>query len=332
MAATESRAFRALRIERAGDSTATSAVELTDADLPEGDVTVDVAFSDLNYKDGRFMEPGCPFLTVVPIVPGIDFVGTVAVSANPAFVVGDRVLATGYGMGTDRDGGLTQRTRVPGAWLIPTPRQLDDRQAAAVGTAGYTAALSVDALLDAGTRPSDGPVLVTGAGGGVGSIATMLLAAAGFEVIASTGRADELGDSLRNLGATDVIGRIDAGEDPLADPRWAAAIDSVGSRTLAAALAGTRYGGAVATVGLAGGIDLPTSVLPFILRSVSLLGIESVYASTERRQRAWARVSNLDVKLLDSVTTVVGLDEAPKVSQDVVAGRVHGRVVVDVHS
>jgi acrylyl-CoA reductase (NADPH) len=328
--ADQSRTFRALRISEAGDSTQTTVEELTDADLPGGDVTVDVSYSDLNFKDGKFMEPGARFVTHFPIVPGIDFVGSVTASANPEFVVGDRVVVNGYGLGTDRDGGLTQRTRVPGAWLTRVPKRLDDRRAAAIGTAGYTAGLAVDALADAGVLPSSGPVLVTGAGGGVGSIAIMLLSAAGYDVVASTGRADELGKSLTALGATEVVGRLED-EGPLAGPGWAAAIDSVGSATLAAALAGTRYGGAVATVGLAGGIDLPTTVLPFILRSVSLLGIESVYASAERRRRAWARVANLDLDLLDSITTEVGLADAPRVSQDIVAGRVHGRVVVDVH-
>ena len=331
MTATEqSRTFRSLRIEEVGDSTRTSVVELTDDDLPGGDVTVAVSFSDLNYKDGKFMEPGARFPTHFPITPGIDFVGAVMTSTNPGWVVGDRVLVNGYGLGTDRDGGLTQRTRVPGAWLTPIPRRLDDRRAAAIGTAGYTAALAIDALVDAGVRPSSGPVLVTGAGGGVGSISIMLLSAAGYDVVASTGRADELGKSLTRLGATEIIGRLE-GDEPLSGPHWAAAIDSVGSSTLAAALAGMRYGGAVATVGLAGGVDLPATVLPFLLRSVSLLGIESVYASAERRERAWARVADLDLDLLDSVTSVVGLADAPRVSQDIVAGRVHGRVVVDVH-
>jgi acrylyl-CoA reductase (NADPH) len=327
-----SASFRALRICTAGGSTATSVVELTQADLPEGDVTVEVSYSDLNFKDGRFMEPGSTLPAYLPITPGIDFVGRVSASSHPAFIVGDRVLANGFGLGTDRDGGLTQRTRVPGAWLLPIPRPLDEQRAAAIGTAGYTAALAVDALLDAGVHPGGGPVLVTGAGGGVGTIAIMLLAAAGFEVVASTGRAEQLRDSLKRLGAADVIGRLPTDNGDLAEPKWAGAIDSVGSRTLATVLSETRYGGAVAAVGLAEGMDLPSSVLPFILRGLSLLGMESVYTSMPRRQRAWARAADVDHALLDAITTVVGLEDAPQVSQDIVAGRVHGRVVVDVHS
>lgn len=324
--------FSALRISETDDSTETSVVELTDKDLPDGDVTVEVSYSDLNFKDGRFMEPGSRLPAYFPITPGIDLVGRVSASSHPAFVVGDRVLANGFGLGTDRDGGLAQQTRVPGAWLMPVPRRLDEKRAAAIGTAGYTAALAIDAITDAGVLPSSGPILVTGAGGGVGTIAIMLLAAAGFDVVASSGRAEEVGASLTHLGAKEVIGRLDTSNGDFAAPVWAGAIDSVGSRTLATVLAETRYGGAVAAVGLAEGMDLPSCVLPFILRGISLLGIDSVYASRERRQRAWARVAEVDHGLLDSITTVVGLKDAPRVSQDIVAGRVHGRVVVDVHA
>jgi acrylyl-CoA reductase (NADPH) len=253
-------------------------------------------------------------------------------SANPRFVPGDKVVVNGFGLGTDRDGGLAQRTRVPGAWLMPIPRGLSEWHAAAIGTAGYTAALAIDAMIDAGVRPESGPILVTGAGGGVGTISTILLSAAGFDVVASTGRGDELAASLERLGATEVIGRLTvSSEIGLASMRWAGVIDSVGSSTLAAAIASTRYSGVVAAVGLAGGIDLPTTVLPFLLRGIGLLGIDSVYASTERRQRAWDRLSVIDQDLLASIVTVVGLEDAWRVSQDVVAGRVHGRVVVDVN-
>lgn len=325
-------AFRALRISKAGDTTRTSVSELTSSDLPEGDVTIDVRYSDLNFKDGRVMEPGSTIPTHLPITPGIDFAGTVAESTNPRFVPGDKVLVNGFGLGTDRDGGLAQRTRVPGAWLTPIPRGLDEWHAAAIGTAGYTAALAINAMIDAGLRPDSGPILVTGAGGGVGTISTMLLSAAGFEVVASTGRADELASSLKRLGATEVIGRLTTiSEVGLAPMKWGGAIDSVGSSTLAAALASTRYSGVVAAVGLAGGIDLPTTVLPFLLRGIALLGIDSVYASAERRRRAWDRLSGIDRDLLASIVTVVGLDDAARVSQDIVAGRVHGRVVVDVN-
>lgn len=305
--------------------------ELTSSDLPEGDVTIDIRYSDLNFKDGRVMEPGSTIPVRHPITPGIDFAGTVTESANPRFVPGDKVLVNGFGLGTDRDGGLAQRTRVPGAWLTMIPRELDEWHAAAIGTAGYTAALSIDALIHAGVRPGGGPILVTGAGGGVGTISTMLLAAAGFEVVASTGR-PELASSLQRLGATEVIGRLPTiSEIGLAPMRWGGVIDSVGSTTLAAALASTRYSGVVAAVGLAQGIDLPTTVLPFLLRGIALLGIDSVYASAERRRRAWDRLTGVDKDLLASIVTVVGLEDAARVSQDIVAGRVHGRVVVDVN-
>lgn len=323
--------FRALRIQKAGDTTKTSVCELTSSDLPEGDVTIDINYSDLNFKDGRVMEPGSTIPARLPITPGIDLAGTVTESANPRFIPGDKVLVNGFGLGTDRDGGLAQRTRVPGAWLTPIPRGLDEWHAAALGTAGYTAALAIDAMIHAGLRPDSGPILVTGAGGGVGTISTILLSAAGYEVVASTGRAGELAASLQRLGASEVIGRLPGSNDPLGPMRWAGVIDSVGSSTLAAALASTRYSGVVAAVGLAQGIDLPTTVLPLILRGVSLLGIDSVYASAEHRRRAWERLSGIDRDLLASVVTVVGLGDAARVSQDVVAGRVHGRVVVDVN-
>lgn len=324
--------FRALRILKAGDTSKTSLCELTSSDLAEGDVTIEISYSDLNFKDGRVMEPGSTIPARLPITPGIDFAGTVTESANPRFIAGDKVVANGFGLGTDRDGGLAQRTRVPGAWLTPIPRGLSEWHAAAIGTAGYTAALAIDALIDAGVRPDSGPILVTGAGGGVGTISTILLSAAGFEVVASTGRGDELSASLKRLGATEVIGRLTVTSDiGLAPMRWAGVIDSAGSNTLAAAIASTRYSGVVAAVGLAQGIDLPTTVLPFLLRRVSLLGIDSVYASAQHRRRAWDRLSGIDQGLLASIVTVVGLEDAWRISQDVVAGRVHGRVVVDVH-
>ncbi|GJF03769.1 alcohol dehydrogenase [Pseudonocardia sp. D17] len=326
------REFRAVRIHGGDGSTRLSVDELTDDDLPSGDVEVDVLYSDLNFKDGKVMEAGSSLPQCFPIVPGIDFVGTVTRSSSPLFAVGDGVVANGFGLGTDRDGGLTQRTRVPGTFLLALPSRLDHRRAAAIGTAGYTAGLAVEAILGAGVRPSNGPVLVTGAGGGVGTLAIAVLAQAGFDVVASTGRADQLRDSLLRLGACEIIDRLPAeAGDGLATPSWSAVVDSVGSTTLASALAATRYGGVVAAVGLAQGIDLPATVLPFILRGVSLVGIDSVYASEHRRRQAWDRLANVDHELLDSITSVVGLEDAARVSQDVVAGRVHGRVVVDVH-
>ncbi len=332
MSSSNGREFRAVRIDRVDGSTRISVDKLTDDDLPWGDVEVDVFYSDLNFKDGKVMEAGSPIPQHLPIVPGIDFVGTVTHSSSPLFAVGDEVVANGFGLGTDRDGGLTQRTRVPAAFLLALPSRLDQRRAAAIGTAGYTAGLAVEAILEAGVRPSNGPVLVTGAGGGVGTIAIAVLAQAGFDVVASTGRADQLRDSLLRLGAREVIDRLPAEPDGgLATPAWSAVVDSVGSTTLASALAATRYGGVVAAVGLAQGVDLPTTVLPFILRGVSLVGVDSVYASEGRRRRAWERLATIDHELLDSITSVVGLEDVASVSQDLVAGRVHGRVVVDVH-
>jgi acrylyl-CoA reductase (NADPH) len=323
--------FRALQIREAGDTTRTFVTEFTDDDLPFGDVTVEVSYSDLNFKDGRVMQSGSRIAQHFPIVPGIDFVGVVTKSTNPLFAPGDRVTANGFGLGTDRDGGLTQRTRVPGSWLVRLPTGLEDRHAAAIGTAGYTAALAVDAILDAGVRPTNGPVLVTGSGGGVGTIAIMLLADAGFEVVSSTGRISQLSDSLKALGASHVVDRLSVdGQPDLAAPTWAAVIDSLGAGTLANALSATRYGGVVVAIGLAQGVDLSTTVLPFILRGVSLLGIDSVYAPMEKRQRAWNRLADIDRDLLDSVTILAGLDDAARVSQEIVAGRVHGRVVIDV--
>ncbi|MCE0762335.1 acryloyl-CoA reductase [Pseudonocardia kujensis] len=332
MSSSKGREFRAVRIHGVDGSSRISVDTLTDDDLPWGDVEVDVFYSDLNFKDGKVMEAGSSIPQHLPIVPGIDFVGTVTRSSSPLFAVGDEVVANGFGLGTDRDGGLTQRTRVPGAFLLALPSRLDQRRTAAIGTAGYTAGLAVEAILEAGVRPSNGPVLVTGAGGGVGTIAIAVLAQAGFDVVASTGRADQLRDSLLRLGAREIIDRLPAeAGDGLATPAWSAVVDSVGSTTLASALAATRYGGVVAAVGLAQGTDLPSTVLPFILRGVSLVGIDSVYASECRRRRAWDRLANVDHELLDSITSVVGLEDAASVSQEVVAGRVHGRVVVDVH-
>lgn len=324
--------FQALQIRETEGGTQTVISEFTNADLPAGDVMVDISYSDLNFKDGKVMEPGSRIAQYFPIIPGIDFVGVVTHSTNPLFTVGDRVVANGFGLGTDRDGGLAQRTCVPGSWLFRLPSQIEERHAAAIGTAGYTAALAVDTLLGTGLHPSAGPVLVTGAGGGFGSIVTMLLADAGFEVVASTGRMTELKDSLKMLGASRIVGRLSIDDTTFLNaPMWSAVVDSVGSKTLASALASTRYGGPVVTVGLAQGIDLPTTVLPFILRGVSLHGIDSVYASQERRQQAWKRLATTNWALLDSVTTIIGLNEAVKISQDIVRGKVHGRIVVDVH-
>ena len=307
-------------------------VELTDADLPEGDVTVDVRYSSLNYKDGLAVSGKGRIARSLPMTCGIDLAGVVLESANPHYEPGDEVLATGWGMSETRPGGFTHRQRLPASMLTALPAGLSLQQAMAIGTAGLTAMLCVMALEDAGlSSAGEGEVLVTGAGGGVGSVAVALLAAAGYEVAASTGR-PALHDYLRTLGATTIVDRADlstAGR-PLDKERWAAAVDTVGSQTLATVLAQTRYGGAVAACGLAGGNDLPTTVLPFILRGVSLLGIDSVMCPEDRRFEAWQRLSTqLPLDQLDAISTVEPMSRIGELADQILAGATRGRVVVD---
>lgn len=301
--------------------------------LPEGDVTVDVEFSTLNYKDGLAITGKSPVIRRFPLVPGIDFAGTVSESSNPAWHVGDRVILNGWGVGETHCGGLAQKARVKGEWLVALPKKFTARQAMAIGTAGYTAMLCVLALEKHGVKPADGEILVTGANGGVGSIAIALLARLGYQVVASTGRLSEA-DHLKALGATDVIDRqaLSSPGKPLGKERWAGVIDTVGSHTLANACATTRYHGAVAACGLAGGMDFPSSVAPFILRGVTLYGIDSVMAPLALRQEAWLRLErDLDVAKLEAITAEIALSEALAVAGDLLAGKVRGRVVVDVN-
>ncbi|WP_329126157.1 acrylyl-CoA reductase (NADPH) [Streptomyces sp. NBC_01465] len=326
--------FRAIRIvsDEAGRRAGT--VTLDENDLHEGDVTVAVDYSTVNYKDGLALaDKG--IVRSYPLVPGIDFAGTVESSTHARFAPGDKVVLNGYGVGESHDGGLAQKARVSGDWLVPLPAGLTTRQAAAIGTAGYTAMLSVLALEDAGVTPESGGILVTGAAGGVGSVAVALLAQLGHRVLASTGR-PETADYLRALGAAEIIDRTTLSEPsrrPLASERWAGAVDTVGSHTLVNALAATRYGGTVTTCGLAQGVELPGTVLPFILRGVTLAGIDSVHAPMERRIRAYDRLArDLDLEKLESMTTVVGLDEVPAVADRILAGQVRGRTVVDVNA
>ncbi len=324
--------FRALLIRKDGDNQTVDDTTLTTADLMEGDVTVDVSHSTVNYKDGLAVTGRSPVVRKFPMIPGIDLAGTVRESANAAFKPGDAVLLNGFGLSESHYGGYAERARVKGDWLVPLPAAFTPSQAMAIGTAGYTAMLCVLALEDAGITPAKGPVVVTGASGGVGSVAIAVLAKLGYRVIASTGRTEEE-PYLKSLGAAEIIARGElSGEPrPLAKERWAGAVDSVGSKTLANVIAATQYGGAVAACGLAQGLDLPTSVAPFILRGVSLLGIESVYMRKERRIRAWQRLAgDLDTGKLDSMTTTIALSDVRQGAADILAGKVRGRLVVDI--
>ena len=303
-----------------------------EADLMEGDVTVAVSHSTVNYKDGLALTGSSPVVRRWPMIPGIDFAGTVTESTHDGIAAGDSVVLNGWGVGETHLGGYAQRARVPGEWLVPLPDAFTAAQAMAIGTAGYTAALCVQALERHGVTPSDGPVLVTGATGGVGSVAVALLATAGFEVVASTGKADEAG-YLKELGAADILDRAELSEPgrPMGKERWGAAVDSVGSHTLANVLAGTRYGGTVAACGLAQGMDLPGSVAPFILRGVTLAGVDSVMAPRPVRLDAWARLArDLAPATLDAITETRPLADAPALAEDILAGRIRGRVVLEV--
>jgi acrylyl-CoA reductase (NADPH) len=306
--------------------------ELADAELPEGDVTVAVSHSSLNYKDGLVVSGSGRVARNYPMVCGIDLAGVVEASDSPDWRRGDEVLVTGWGLSESHPGGYTQRQRVRSEWLTPRPASFTLSQCMAIGTAGLTAMLCVLALEHAGVAPGEGEeVLVTGAGGGVGSVAITLLAALGHRVAAATGR-DALHDYLRELGAASIVARaeLDQPSKPLESARWAGAVDTVGSQTLATVLAQTRYGGAVAACGRAGGTDLPTTVAPFILRGVSLLGIDSVMCPAALRAIAWRRLErDLAVDRLDAMTTVEPLSRVPELAAEILAGRIRGRVVID---
>ncbi len=309
-------------------------VELAESDLPDGEVTIDVHLSSLNYKDGLAVSGTGRIARTLPMTCGIDLAGVVAASSDPSYQVGDEVLVTGWGLSETRPGGYTHRQRVPASMVTRRPDGLTLQQTMAVGTAGLTAMLCVMALEDAGLRPGTGDVLVTGAGGGVGSVAVAVLARLGYDVAASTGRT-QTHAYLRSLGATTVVDRADlatAGR-PLDKERWAGAVDTVGSQTLATVLSQIVYGGAVAACGLAGGNDLPTTVLPFILRGVRLLGVDSVMCPTERRDEAWGRLgSDLPLDRLDAMTTVEPMSRIGALAEEILAGRTRGRVVVDTRA
>jgi acrylyl-CoA reductase (NADPH) len=324
--------FKAYQLTRGDSGPSLAIAELSDADLMEGDVTFRVTHSTVNYKDGLALTGKAPVVRRWPMIPGIDGAGVVETSAHPDFKPGDPVILNGWGCGETHLGCYSGRARVKGGWLVPLPAGLTAAEAMAIGTAGYTAMLSVLALERSGLTPADGPVVVTGAAGGVGSVAIALLAKAGWHVAASTGRMAEA-DYLRGLGAAEIIDRAELSgpAKPLAKERWIAGVDSVGSHTLANLLSMARYGGVIAACGLAQGMDLPGSVAPFILRGVTLVGIDSVMCPKPRRLEAWARLArDLDKDKLAAITTTVPFAELPRIGEAILKGEVRGRVVVEI--
>jgi acrylyl-CoA reductase (NADPH) len=324
--------FKAIRIDKADKGTTVQLTQFDEAELMEGDVTVRVEWSTLNYKDGLALTGKAPVVRRFPMIAGIDFAGTVEQSSHPQWKAGDKVVCTGWGMGETHLGAYAEKARVKGDWLVGLPQGLSARDAMAIGTAGFTAMLSVLALEKHGLSPKSGPVVVTGAAGGVGSVAIAVLSKLGYHVIASTGRASEAG-YLKHLGAAEIIDRneLSAPPKPLAKERWAAGVDSVGSTTLANLLSMTKYGGAIAACGLAAGMDLPSSVAPFILRGVCLLGIDSVMCPLPPRKAAWQRLaSDLDREKLSEITTEIPLDDVPEWGAKILAGQVRGRIVVKI--
>lgn len=323
--------WRAFVATRTDDAVMTSVEELDDAALPAGEVLVDVEWSAVNYKDAMVTLPGNRVARLSPLVPGVDLAGRVRESTDPRFPAGSPVVVHGYDLGVAHHGGFATRARVPSTWAVPLPESLTTRRAAAVGTAGFTAVLSVEKLRKAGLVPGDGRVLVTGASGGVGSMAVAALAGRGYEVVASTGKRDER-DYLRALGAHEVVGRDDIADTGrvLSAERWSGAVDCVGGRTLAAVLRSLRYGGAVAASGLTAGSDLETTVYPFIVRAVSLIGVDSVQTPIEERRQLWATIDGtLAPAAVDAmVAAEVGLEELKGVLDDVLAARTRGRVLV----
>jgi acrylyl-CoA reductase (NADPH) len=324
--------FKAIVIEKAESGTKAALAEFDEANLMDGDVTVRVEYSSLNYKDGLAITGKAPVVRRFPMIPGIDFAGTVESSNHAAWKPGDKVVLNGWGCGETHLGAYGEKARVKGDWLVPLPASMSAREAMAIGTAGYTAMLAVMALERHGLTPERGPVVVTGAAGGVGSVAVAILAKRGFSVIAVTGRPQEA-DYLKGLGATEIIERkeLTGPAKPLAKERWAGGVDAVGSTTLVNVLSMTRYGGAVAACGLAGGMDLPGSVAPFILRGVCLYGIDSVMCPIERRREAWKRLENdLDRPKLAAMTEEIPLTGVFEAAPRILAGQVRGRIVVKI--
>ena len=329
--------FNALVVTKDEDSgkTAAAVQQIGIEDLPQGEVTVAVEYSTVNYKDGLCIGPGGGLVRKYPHVPGIDFAGTVEASDDDRYSPGDKVVLTGWRVGEAHWGGYAQKARVRADWLVPLPRGLDTRQAMAVGTAGFTAMLAVMALEDHGLDPDKGPVLVTGAAGGVGSVATALLANLGYEVAGVTGR-PETADYLKSLGASTIVPREEINETvkrPLESETWAGCVDAVGGPMLARVLGQMKYGGSVAAVGLAGGPQLPATVIPFLLRGVNLLGIDSVMQPFDNRLRAWQRIArDLPMDKLEAMIRPATLEDLPALGADILKGQVQGRVVVDVNA
>lgn len=325
--------FQGILIEKDDQGYRSTVKGIDESILPEGDVTVNVSHSTLNYKDALAITGKGPVVRSFPMIPGIDLVGTVEHSDSDRFNVGDTVLLNGFGVGETHCGGLAQKARLKSEWLIPLPKAFSPRQAMAIGTAGYTAMLCVMALEKNGITPDKGDILVTGANGGVGSFSIAILAKLGYKVVASTGRLEE-SDYLKKLGAAEIIDRNTLSEPgrPLGKERWAGAIDSAGSHTLANVCASTQYGGVVAACGLAQGMDLPATVAPFILRGVTLAGIDSVMRPLEDRIEAWKRLAlTLDPQVLEDISTNISLSDVVTVANDLIAGKVRGRVVVEIN-
>ena len=327
--------FNALVVEKTEDGTHAEVRSVSYDDLPAGDVTVSVDYSTVNYKDGLCIGPGGGLVRTYPHVPGIDFSGTVETSDDPRYDVGDAVILTGWRVGEARWGGYAQKARVKADYLVPLPNGLTTRQAMAVGTAGFTSMLAIMALEDHGLKPGQGPVLVTGAAGGVGSVATAILANLGYEVAAVTGR-PETGNYLKELGAETIVDRSELNETtkrPLEAEIWAGCVDAVGGAMLARVLGQIKYGGSVAAVGLAGGSSLPTTVIPFLLRGINLLGIDSVMQPYENRKRAWDRIAtDLPLEKLEAMVSSATLSDLPALGRDILKGNVKGQVVVNVNA
>ncbi|MGB1011980.1 MAG: acryloyl-CoA reductase [Thiolinea sp.] len=328
--------FNALVVEKNDEGKTSASVQtLDDSQLPAGDVTVAVEYSTVNYKDGLCIGPGGGLVRNYPHVPGIDFAGTVEASDDPRYQAGDKVVLTGWRVGEAHWGGYSQKARVKADWLVPLPEGLSTQQAMAVGTAGFTSMLSVMALEDHGLQKNAGPVLVTGAAGGVGSVATAILANLGYEVAGVTGR-PETADYLQALGATQIVAREEINETvkrPLESESWSGCVDAVGGPMLARVLGQMKYGASVAAVGLAGGANLPATVIPFLLRGVNLLGIDSVMQPYDNRVRAWSRIaSDLPMDKLEAMVQPATLSDLPGLGKDILKGQVKGRVVVDVNA
>ncbi|OUR77747.1 alcohol dehydrogenase [Alphaproteobacteria bacterium 46_93_T64] len=326
--------MKAILITKEDDVYETNLTDISEDQLPEGNVTVKVDYSTLNYKDGLAITGKSPVVRKFPLVPGIDLAGTVETSSHADYKAGDQVVLNGWGVGEVHSGGLAEKARVNGDWLVPLPDAFTPKQAMAIGTAGYTSMLCVMALEQQGVTPDKGEILVTGAAGGVGSVAISILAKLGYTVIASTGRPNEA-EYLKSLGASDIIDRAELSSPgrPLGKERWAGAVDTVGSHTLANICAGIKYGGAIAACGLAQGMDLPASVAPFILRGIILNGVDSVYCPRNKRMQAWARLAtDLDISHIELITNEISLSEAIPAAKELLEGNIRGRTVVNVNA